>query len=322
MAGFELVRVRPEPEQGGAEVTDYGMFLDQARLGLTVVYDRLTAEVSADLADAIRPSSSSSGFDRPPYLRDAYLDMRFHKALHVQAGRFKRPFSRLELRSPGNLPFRGRGLTNNLIVEDGQWGDRALGLMLWGKAPGKFTWYAAASNPDWAPDADLEANGVDAIARLEWAKIDGLSIGVDFGHKFRARPGDDTHVEGGGVDARLRYGPLFLLVDAIMAELPDMQAGATGSTPLAYGVVGYGSYDIALRVPWRLQPVLLLEYADADSEFARTEALRAIAGINLLWSDYLRIMPQVELIRPVGGTSSLHPWPAGETYYVMLSAQM
>jgi hypothetical protein len=325
MTGFELERVRPSPSQGGPEVTDYGVFLDQARLELNLEYDLLQIELSADVADAIRPRTSTGAFDQPPYVRDAFLDLKLHKALRVRAGRFKRPYSRLELRSSGKLPVRGRGLTNDLIVEGAPWGDRALGLMFWGKAPGKLTWYAAASNPDWAPDGDLEANGVDALARVEWDASDALALGVGGGHKLKVRAGDDTHANALGVDARLRTGNLFLLVDVLAAELPDGGAQGTtadAATPWAYGAVAYASYDLALRSPWVLQPVLLFEYADADADFSNTEAVRAIAGLNLIWNEFLRVMPQVELTRPVGGTSSLHPWPAGETYYLMLSAQM
>src|SRR5688500_12609668 len=155
MTGFELDKSRPSDEQNGERVTDYGFFLDQARLSLEAEWDDLSIDVSGDLADAIRPKTSSAAFNKPPYLRNAYLNYRVHKAFRIRAGRFKRPMSALELTSSGDLPFRGRGLTNELILEDGQWGDRALGLMLYGRLPGKLRWHVSATNPSWAPDGDL-----------------------------------------------------------------------------------------------------------------------------------------------------------------------
>jgi hypothetical protein len=323
MTGFELERVRPAEAQGGRDTTDYGVFLDQARLELQAEAGMLSAEISADLADAIRPETSAAGFDQPPYLRDAYLNVRFAKAVRLRAGRFKRPYSRLELRSSGKLPIRGRGLSNSVIVEDAQWGDRALALMLWGKLKGKLTYYVSASNPDWAPDADLEANGVDALARVEWQPSDALSLGINGGHKFRVEPGEDVQANAAGIDARLHTGALDLLADAILAQLPAA-TGAAASTdkPWAYGLVALGTYDIALGAPWTLQPVLSFEYADADAEVSQTEAVRVVAGLNLLSSDGLRVMPQVELVRPLGTVSAQNPWEAGERYYVMLTGEL
>jgi hypothetical protein len=79
---------------------------------------------------------------------------------------------------------------------------------------------------------------------------------------------------------------------------------------------------VPLRALWALHPVLMFECADAHADYSNTEAVRAIAGLNVIWNEQLRLMPQVELVRPISGTSSLHPWPAGETYYLMLSAQL
>jgi hypothetical protein len=321
MTGFELERERPPATIGGDSQTDYGFFLDQARLELEVEYDKLQAEVSFDLGDAIRPATSTGSFDDPPYLRDAFLNLRVKKYFRVRAGRFKRPYSRLELTSSGVLPFRGRGLLNGLIVEDAQWGGRALGLMLWGKAPGRINWYAGASNPEWKPDGDEEANGLDALARVEWEQSDNFVVGINGGHKLAVRTGlPDTNTNAGGADVLVQLDKLNVMLDALLAELPN--AGMQGHTALAYGAVLFASYDVPLTSRLALQPILLGEYADADGDFSGTEAVRAIIGLNLLWDQYLTVMPQVELVRPLGTPSAQNPWVSSESYYVMLRAQL
>jgi hypothetical protein len=321
MPGFELERERPSEEQNGERVTDYGFFLDQARLSLEAEWDDLSLDVSGDLADAIRPSTSSAAFDKPPYLRNAYVSYRVHKAFRIRAGRFKRPMSALELTSSGGLPFRGRGLTNELIIEDGQWGDRALGLMLFGRLPGKLRWHLSATNPSWAPDGDIESNGVDAIARLEWEPADIVELGVSFGHKLEMRAGAEHNGNAASLDAALDVAGLRVALDAVLAQLTT-QATEEVDAPLAYGIVGHATYQIPLGGELALEPVLLGEYADADSEFSKTEAVRVIIGCNLRMADRLRVMPQVEIVRPIGTAATINPWSSGETYYLMMTAQL
>jgi hypothetical protein len=321
MPGFELERERPSEEQGGDAQTDYGFFLDQARLSLEVEWKDLSLEVSADLADAIRPRTSSAAFNKPPYLRNAYVSYRVHKAFRVRAGRFKRPFSALERTSSGDLPFRGRGLSNELILEDGQWGDRALGLMFHGRLPGKLRWYLSATNPSWAPDGDLESNGVDAIARLEWEVAGIVELGASFGHKLEVRAEREYNGNAASFDAALNVAGLRVALDAVLGELTTQETMEV-EAPTAYGLVGYATYQIPIGGDFALEPVLLGEYADADSEFSRTEAVRAIIGCNFRVADHLRVMPQVEIVRPIGTAATVNPWSSGETYYLMMTAQL
>ncbi len=316
MPGYELEREHPSDRQPGEDTDRYGVFLDQARLQLELERGMLDAELSADLADALRPELIPSS---PPYLRDAWLGARFTKALRLRAGHFKRPFSKLELTSSGVLPIRGRGLTNSLIVEDAGFGDRALGLMLWGKLPGDFSYRAELSNPDWTDDASTETRGAAANARIEWEPVPELSLGADYAYRLRVVDGEKLGSHAGGIDARLQTGALVVLFDARVGQLRET---ASSASPLGYGLVAYGSYDVALDSELALQPVLLAEYVDADTDFARDEAIRGVVGLNLILADGLRIMPQAELVRSVRAADGQSPWTNSERYYVLLSAQL
>jgi hypothetical protein len=46
-------------------------------------------------------------------------------------------------------------------------------------------------------------------------------------------------------------------------------------------------------------------------------------GLNAVVLDgHLRVMPQVEIVRPLGTASAQNPWLSSEAYYVMLVAQL
>jgi hypothetical protein len=320
MTGWEYRAERPAEAQGGDSDSEQQLFLQQARIGLKAeLIKRVIANISAELSDGLRPVETSADYEEVPYLRNAYINVRVKKAFQIRAGRFKRPFSRLENTSTGSLPFRGRGLSNELVIEDAQWGDRAIGLMFWGKIPKlNLTWSGSISNPDWGVDNDMETAGIDTIGRLSYEPIKWLSVGVNYGHKlleFEANGSVNVNAFGG--DFRLRFGGFRLTAEAFAAQLPEEV-----DHPFAFGVVGYTSYDFELLEDLVLQPTLFGEYADANADNSQTEAIRTIIGINLLLYEDLRILPQVEIIRPLGEVSSYNPWVAEENFYILLSLQI
>lgn len=320
MTGWEYWSERPSAAQAESSDSEQQFFLQQARFGIKAELNkRILANLSVDFADALRPEVGSTGDDEVPYLRNAYINVRVKKAFQIRAGRFKRPFSKLENTSTGSLPFRGRGLTNGLIIEDAQWGDRAIGLMLWGRI-GKLnlTWKGSISNPDWAIDNDMEITGIDAIGQLSWRPIRWLSVGVNYGHKLTEPGGGRTvNADAFGGDFQIRFGGFRFSAEALTAQLTQED-----NDPFAFGVVGYTTYDFELSQDFVLQPTLFGEYADANSDITQTEAIRTIIGINLLCYEDYRVLPQLEIIRPIGEVSSYNPWITGESFYVLLSLQI
>lgn len=79
-------------------------------------------------------------------LRDAYLDYRFAKELHIRAGQMKRPFSRQNWTSSGDLQFPDR----ISVVERFRSlaGDRDNGAIVWGEFGDnkEVEWYAGVFN--------------------------------------------------------------------------------------------------------------------------------------------------------------------------------
>ena len=323
MTGVEWSREQRFGTQGRTETTEYGFFLSQARVQLQgQLTKRIEAELSAELADAYDAGAVSSASDGPLYIRDAFANLRLKRALQIKAGRFKRPFSALELRSTGDLQVRGRGLTNSLIIEDNAWGDRALGVQLWGKLKAiPATWAVGAFEPLWAPTSATRPKGVDALARATVEPTAGLTLGLNGGLKHLDIPpfdGYETFYAIGG-DVRLETHGWSLLIDALYAQLPLPAADLNEQS--AFGVVALLSYDVALSSDFALQPVVLGEYFDASTEHSLSESWRAVAGVNGIIHETLRIMPQVEVVDWQGDPSSFSP-PQSLTAYLMLSLEL
>lgn len=314
MAGFEHERERPAGEQTDPPESEYGFLLRQVRLGLRAELAQLfRIKVSFELKDALNPETDTT-YTSPEYLRTAALEYRPSRAFRLTVGRYKRPFSRLELESTSDLPIRGRGLFNDLAIEDNQWGDRATGAMVSGrlKAP-KLRWYLSLTNPAWSA-ADIDTEGLDVIGRLQLGVGKWLSVGVNGGYKYLKLRSGSLNTWGIGADARLDVGEGHLLLEANSVDLP-----LENDRPRGFVVLALFDYPLPLTAVWSLSPVLSAELADADDVLSQTESLRLIVGLNVLGYSGFRVMPQVALVRSLGDTSRLNPWPEGETYTLVLS---
>jgi hypothetical protein len=313
MAGWEHDWRHPEGEQIADREAEQKFFLRQARV-----------EVKARLTKRVRMEISANVEDDP--LRDAYLDLRASRALRLKVGRFRRPFSRLENTGISKLPFRSRGLYNDLIIEDAHWGDRALGAMLWGKLKNpKLRWHLGFYNPD---EMGSGIRGLDTQARLQLRIVKGVTVGAHGGEKRSERfeNGPDLRLYGAGGDLRLRFKPVRVLVEFDAAQNPNPPP-VSGNTdlrePFALGAITFVQVDFELGGDLVLQPVLVAEWLDTDSEYAGDETFRAVIGLNVLPDDGLiRVLPQLEIVRPLGDVVASRSAVASETFYVMLSMEL
>lgn len=313
ISGFEVERSRPSGAQNRPGEQDYGFVLRQARIGLGAELERFRLELSLDLADALSPEIG--GGDSPPFVRNATLEYRYSKALRLKVGRYKRPFSRLELESAADLPVLRRGLLNGLLVEDNQWGDRALGAMLFGRlALAKLRWYLSFTNPDWS--TSLQSQGIDVLGRIQFSPLAGVTLGVNGGYKY-LRLGTRaawTHNAALGADLAWKIGGAQLSLEGSFADLPF----ETGR-PQGFGALLLADYELELTAEWALQPMLFAELADADARLSESESARFAIGLNLLAASGFRLLPQVALVRPLGRASQQNPWLSSETYSLVFS---
>lgn len=313
MAGFEHESERPAGAQMDPAQKEYGFTVRQIRLRVKGDLAALfRVNVSFDLSDALEPEQGA-GYDQPPYLRTATLEYRPSRELRLEVGRFKRPFSHLELESASDLPILRRGLFNSRAIEDNQWGDRAVGVMASGrlKAP-KLRWYLSLTNPAWSPT--LPTEGVDVMGRVEWTIVKGFVLGANAGYKHITIGEQDVDDVGYGGDVALRLGDSRFLLEANEVALAFETA-----RPRGRGVLFMFHHELELQPTLALEPTFFVEYADANTEVSQNESLRLVFALNLLAYSGFRVMPQAEIVRSIGDTSAQNPWLESETLSLIFS---
>lgn len=280
IGGFEYQKKEEDEE------ATYGFDLRQVRVSMKLQWKkRWRTRATVDFSDGIDPGSGVQ------YLRTAVLEYRYAPELQVVVGRYKRPFSHLELQSTGELPILNRGLLNGLIVEDAAWGDRGIGAMVSGKHKSSHLgWHLSLTNP--SPD-NLATQGLDVIGRVTWKPFEELHFGVHGGNKYLDFEEGRKHFQAVGGDVTLRVAGLEWQLEGMVADSPWRGSVAYGGTTLI-------SYSLPLTKHLKLQPVVFGEYADANSEYEKNESVRVQGGINLVIRDRFRIMPQVRITRALG----------------------
>jgi hypothetical protein len=313
MAGFEHDSERPAGGQQAPADDSYGFTLRQVRLNVQgTLAEQFRLNASFELADAFDPEEGAS-YTRPPYLRTATIEYRPSRALRVRVGRYKRPFSHLELESASDLPILRRGLFNGLALEDNQWGDRAVGVMASGRFEDpKLRWYLSLTNPRWSSTVDYE--GLDVFGRVEWTIVKALVLGANVGYKNIELGNERVQDFGYGGDVTLKLGDASFLL-----ESNDVALQFETDRPRALGVLFMFDYEIDLDPNWSLQPTFFAEYADADTSELQNESLRLAFGLNVLAYRGFRIMPQVDIVRSLGDTSAANPWLESETISLIFS---
>lgn len=295
----------------------YGFQARQVRASMKLkLGKRLYTRLSAEFTDGLQSGNSGIRF-----IRTANLEYRQSKALRFTVGRFKRPFSYLQLQSTSELPVLDRGLFNDLVIEDSAWGDRGIGAMASGKIKeARLGWALSFTNPS---PFGVANQGVDAIARLTWSPTDIFMIGVNGGNKFLDVDTGRRHFQAVGGDVTLHVGGLEWQVEGAVADRPWNKSVAMGITSLL-------TYTHRLSKNWQLQPTVFAEYADANLDYGRNESLRLQGGLNAIIRDQFRIMPQYKMTTPIGDPllsappsspeyNAINPWREGYELSLLLS---
>ncbi|MCA9694911.1 MAG: hypothetical protein KC636_35360 [Myxococcales bacterium] len=304
--------------------------LRQARVKFMVEYRKvLTVRVSADFADLLGSP------DPGEVVRDAWGNIEIHPAFQIKVGNFKRPYSRFELRGVSKIPVVGRGLYNSYAVENLSWGDRAVGASFWGEVEPErrglqaLGWAVMVSN-----DAIAGAPpGVDVHARVNYEPTPWLAIDAGGAFKYvqdplanetacrtewTRAPGCRRSVFGATASLKFRVAGLYASVETNLAQ--DWLFADT--SPWMLGALAYATYDFEVAKRTRLQPVVFGEFVDANLSFAQSEAVRAVAGLNVLWTKHLRVMPQVEWVKPLPPVTAFNPFAERWSIGLWVSVQL
>jgi len=259
--------------------------------------------------------------DAKSLLRDAWVQVAPLKWLKIRLGQLKRPFSRLERRSRGRLETVGRGLSNELIVEDLGFGDRDLGFQLGGRIGKRSRGMEYAVGVFNGPGKNAEEFDLDGskdiVVRVEGTPVKWLSMGLNGSFKFFDVASVDYYPEHAwmfGTDLRVKFRGFRLLAEGLFGRNHDRCLYADNPTdcrvlnknpdiPYAWSAVLMAAYKFNLYRKWKLklQPVLKGEVLVPDSTVDDGQVWSFSIGTNLFITRYARLMVHGEFVFPGSG---------------------
>lgn len=233
----------------------------------------------------VRVNRLVSGKVQPEYagsrvqLKDAFIRLDLHPALHLLAGQANRPFSLVNLTSstrmaPIERGVRIRGVTGArdhyaLVTELG-YADRDVGLQAGGTlpgVPGAVTYAAGVFNGPLRGEVP-SANGVQYVARIAARPAGPVRVGAAWSQRrFVEDPGASTLVLRGGsaweVDVELgsdRGGPR--LVAEVAAGDSDPFQGARFRAAQGWAAYRTGALGTSISA---VEPFVRVSYGDPDA---------------------------------------------------------
>ena len=188
-----LVRNEADPDAATLGFEDR-LSLARKRVGVEgMLFDRVGFQVEGEIGDS------------QPW-RDVYADVKVNRALHIQAGRFKVPFSLEQLTSGTELDFIARAAAVSDLSPS-----RDIGVMVHGRLADRMVKYEAgvfevdAASRLWTAGAVRTLAGRVTIAPL----VDGKSRGSDALEISAALLRTDLPEGRGGLSGHLVMGDTF-----------------------------------------------------------------------------------------------------------------
>ena len=277
--------------------------------------EMVEAAIEADMAEAVQGSSGGGN----SLLRDAYVRVEPLKLLRFQAGQFKKPFSRIELRSKGKLETIERGISNNLLIADLLYGERDVGFMIDGRVgeKKKGTSYflgvfnGAGKNAD---EEDLDG-GKDIVGRVEVDPSKRLSLGLNGSLKLFDQDAVEQRPDKAwmaGADFRIKLGAFRLIGEGLYGENHDpcSNADLPGKCildeefldpPMTWSAVLLATYKIPLHrgtPALTLEPLIKSEVLDPNLDLDSGRIYSVTPGANLHVGDFTRIMVNGDFVFP------------------------
>jgi hypothetical protein len=293
-AGWDM-KHREEIPAEGVEENENTFLIRRARISFKwEPTDRIMAVLEIGAEEIFEAGTS--------FLRDAYLHFSPSRFVELRVGQFKKPFSSLELCSPGRLRVIERGESNNLIVRDLTYGYRDLGIQLSGRLVKsvKLDYEIGAFNGSGPlfEDSDMSK---DIVARLSVRPIKSLAFGANASLKLFDRDDDNksirndmTRAAAFGADVRIRLFGIRLDLEGLAAQdhLFKYRANKAEEPYWILGGIGILSYRHEFPVSWRLaaEPVVKGEILDPNAELADDEVFVIGPGLNTYFGKYTRLM--------------------------------
>lgn len=244
-------------------------------------------------------------------LRDAYGRFSFYKWFFVQAGNFKKPFSRLRLTSPWDLLLPLRGLLDDRAIGStryGGFGGRDAGVQVGGDIGtllGLRYHLGVFSGQPFL--YGVEQSTKDFVGRVEIKPIKVLRLALNVSHKlYHYKEGptlDGLALRSGhvytenlfGADARIKIKKFVLFLEGAYGDNVDFGPGHR-----LWGAHAISAYRIKLG-KMALVPAVMADFFDPSDHAGHELLIRLAGALNFDPRPWLRI--------------TLHgEWTAGEAW--------
>lgn len=294
----------------------------QTQLNTTTVDDEPPSELlirRARLEIGIQVNEFVSATLQPEFagdrvsLRDAYVDVGFSPAAHLQVGNLKRPFGIFDLISSKRMPVIERGLrirgvsaADEYVLTSGlDYGERDVGAMLVGAPTGAPLGMSYAAGIFRGP-LHGEVGAQDSYqwaGRIAVAPLPSLQVGAAWSSRhFTDGIGDLPALERGhAFEVDVEHGA-FAPGLHVIAQLSagDLDPGAGTRFVGAQGWLGYRTGRIGERL-LALEPVLRVSHARVDDGAPVAGGTLVTPGINLYLTPLTRAMLNYDVWRGESG---------------------
>ncbi len=252
-------------------------------------------------------------------LKDGYVELKLNPKLNIKLGQYKKPFSLWELTSSTKTMVIERGnkllgsswkSTNSIIIKDGLYAGRDIGLMLHGKAD-KWKYSVGIFNGNGYNKKSDNDNGKLIGGRAVFNATKKLAVGAAFSNRTisqysnfvdTTKNGTSAGFSAFGVD--MDYGIRHKVSKNGLWVQAEFLTGANphySDEAKFRGVTLLGSYNLRMAeggVIYSIRPALRFDYSQRDTQDDNTGSILLTPGVDIFFDQYNRLQINVDIVKP------------------------
>lgn len=252
-------------------------------------------------------------------LKDGYVDLKLDPGFNFKVGQFKKPFSLWELTSSTKTMVIERGnkiigsdwkSSNQIIIKDGKYADRDIGLMLHGKAE-KVKYYLGVFNGNGDHQKSDDDNGKLIGGRVVYSVQEKLDVGAGFSNLNISKYDKFVDVDQNGSSANFQAFEVDLdygIRHNVSKTGPWVQAEfLSGANPhysdeaKFMGLALLGSYNVKLAEGgkfYSVRPAIRLDYSQRNTDNDDTKNILLTPGVDLFFDKDNRLQINLDIDMP------------------------
>lgn len=252
-------------------------------------------------------------------LKDGYVELKFNSKYNVKLGQFKKPFSLWELTSSTKTMVIERGnkllgsgwkSTNNIIVKDGLYAGRDIGLMMHGKM-NKLKYSVGVFNGNGYNKKKDDDNGKLIGGRAVFSASKTLAVGAAFSNRTVSeynsfidtlKNGNSASFQAFGIDMdygikhKVSKNGLWVQAEFLTGANPNYsdEAKFMGLTFLA----SYNLKKAEGGAIYSIRPALRIDYSQRNTDDDDTGSILLTPGLDIFFDEFNRLQINLDIVKP------------------------